>query len=592
VQDLAIALTAMADAGIKGAEGGTHMRNMLLKLASPTAEGIEAFEKLGVAVFDDQKNMRSLRDIFGDMSKQLSTLTQQEKLNAVSKIFNARDTAAAEKLLAAISEDWDRIGRSILDADGAAQAMADEQMNNLAGSTEYLESAFEGLKIQISDVFAPTLKRAVDDVTRLISGIDISGFAGDISAAADNLLDYIEILKANGPEQMFRAMGWDAGFWSGLLDKITPTEDDIQKLLDFGSYAANKIAEGLESAAGFVGESAAPLLTEIGVKLTDPDAVTKITETASSIIGSLTDGLTSKESLDKFFDVNTGIPKILANIIQNIGTIATEIIDFAGDLLSNILTYMVDPENKKTIEDGAENVLVKLGEAFCSVVSCIHKNIVDLMSDIATSMTGEFPYDATALDMLEGLGKALLRNIWQSSLPGRIAGLWDHIREQEAMEDYLNSGTDKTFPEYEAAGGYAGEHASNYDIDWQAYLTGMKAAGYAVPTGTALEEMHKAWERNGGHFAVGGVVTRPTYALIGEQGAEAVMPLEKNTGWMDQVADRLSAKMGGGIVIQFGDIYVTGGQDAGRAVMEQIDTALRELQIRQMRGIGGTGWQT
>lgn len=46
------------------------------------------------------------------------------------------------------------------------------------------------------------------------------------------------------------------------------------------------------------------------------------------------------------------------------------------------------------------------------------------------------------------------------------------------------------------------------------------------------------------HFprlARGGVVDEATMAQIGENGAEAVVPLEKNTGWMDEIAYRLNA---------------------------------------------------
>ena len=46
IQELEIALTAMANAGVKGSEAGTHMRNMLLKLSSPTDEGAKTMEAL------------------------------------------------------------------------------------------------------------------------------------------------------------------------------------------------------------------------------------------------------------------------------------------------------------------------------------------------------------------------------------------------------------------------------------------------------------------------------------------------------------------------------------------------------------------
>ena len=115
-QQMEIALTAMANAGIKGTEAGTHMRNMLLKLASPTSEGTKQMERLGVSVFDAEGNMRSLDKIFQDLSGTLGNLTQEQKIKAISDLFNARDIASAEALLNAINQDWDKIGASVLDA--------------------------------------------------------------------------------------------------------------------------------------------------------------------------------------------------------------------------------------------------------------------------------------------------------------------------------------------------------------------------------------------------------------------------------------------------------------------------------------------
>ena len=47
-------------------------------------------------------------------------------------------------------------------------------------------------------------------------------------------------------------------------------------------------------------------------------------------------------------------------------------------------------------------------------------------------------------------------------------------------------------------------------------------------------------------LARGGVVENPTLAVVGEAGKEAVMPLERNTGWIDQLASKLADKTGGG----------------------------------------------
>ena len=43
-------------------------------------------------------------------------------------------------------------------------------------------------------------------------------------------------------------------------------------------------------------------------------------------------------------------------------------------------------------------------------------------------------------------------------------------------------------------------------------------------------------------LARGGIVARPTQAVIGEAGREAVMPLDNNTEWMDVLADKLGSR--------------------------------------------------
>ena len=59
-------------------------------------------------------------------------------------------------------------------------------------------------------------------------------------------------------------------------------------------------------------------------------------------------------------------------------------------------------------------------------------------------------------------------------------------------------------------------------------------------------EINKLSELEVPQLARGGIVDRPTYAMIGEAGKEAVMPLERNTGWIDQLAGKIAEKIGGG----------------------------------------------
>lgn len=49
-------------------------------------------------------------------------------------------------------------------------------------------------------------------------------------------------------------------------------------------------------------------------------------------------------------------------------------------------------------------------------------------------------------------------------------------------------------------------------------------------------------------YAKGGVFDGPSVIGVGERGAEAVMPLEHNTGWIDSLADKIAEKMAGAYV--------------------------------------------
>lgn len=162
-------LGLLADNGIKGSEAGTHLRNMLLKLSSPTKEGAKALKDLGLEVFDNEGKMRSFSEIFPELNEKLSSLTDEQKLQALSDIFNTRDIASVNALLSTTGERWDELAGYIDTAQGSAQQMADTQLDNLSGDITLLQSAFEGMQIQISDALTPAIRTFVQGLTTVIS---------------------------------------------------------------------------------------------------------------------------------------------------------------------------------------------------------------------------------------------------------------------------------------------------------------------------------------------------------------------------------------------------------------------------------------
>ena len=98
-------------------------------------------------------------------------------------------------------------------------------------------------------------------------------------------------------------------------------------------------------------------------------------------------------------------------------------------------------------------------------------------------------------------------------------------------------------------------------------------------------------------LARGGIVNRPTLAGIGEDGAEAIIPLEKNTEWLDKVAQRLDRNNpipnNGDLLSKLDRIYdrlnrlqvvLNNGVLVGE-ILDDIDAGLADKQLLSARGV-------
>lgn len=159
------ALGVMANNGIKSAEGGTHLRNILLSLSAPTDKASSAIKSLGLRINDSEGKMRDLNDIMTDMNSLMSDMTQEQKTKLISTIFNKTDIAAVNSLLKSTNGEYDELNAQIKDCSGAAQAMADTLNDNLKGKVTILQSALEGLGITAYDLFDDEMKEAVESAT-------------------------------------------------------------------------------------------------------------------------------------------------------------------------------------------------------------------------------------------------------------------------------------------------------------------------------------------------------------------------------------------------------------------------------------------
>ena len=170
--ELNTALGILANNGIKGAEGGTHLRNIILSLHNPTDKAAGSLKQLGVSVYDSEGNMRSMNDILGDLNKSMDGMTSEEKANIISTIFNKTDLSSVNALLANTGSTWDELQASIENSGGAAGQMADTQLDNLQGQLTLLKSAVEGLAISLGQLLMPAIKTIVGWVQKFVDWLN------------------------------------------------------------------------------------------------------------------------------------------------------------------------------------------------------------------------------------------------------------------------------------------------------------------------------------------------------------------------------------------------------------------------------------
>lgn len=176
-------LGVLANNGIKGAEGGTHLRNVILSLSSPTTAAQEAFHEMGLKINDSSGNMRDLNDIMTDLNAAMSSMTSSQKTQMIARIFNKTDIAAVNALLKGTGAEYDKLHYEIMNCSGAAKDMAETLNNNLKGKVTILNSALEGLGISAYEIFDDDMKIAVDAATKAVGRLQASIDNGDLGVS-------------------------------------------------------------------------------------------------------------------------------------------------------------------------------------------------------------------------------------------------------------------------------------------------------------------------------------------------------------------------------------------------------------------------
>ncbi len=206
-------LGVLADAGRRGAEAGTQLKIVMLRLGA-NVEAKKWIDGLGASMYKSNGVLKSFTSQLRAIQDGMVGLTQKQQLLAKARIFGSEALASAEILLSNL-EKIDPATEKLRNSFGYAQDNATKMMDTLQGSYKELLSALEGLQVEIGENLSPALRKIIEDSTEFIRGLD----AEQIEAFTDDLSSLIGVLGEfyNGLEMVMK-MAYNVASAFGVIN--------------------------------------------------------------------------------------------------------------------------------------------------------------------------------------------------------------------------------------------------------------------------------------------------------------------------------------------------------------------------------------
>lgn len=528
-------LGILADNGIKGSEGGTHLRNMLLKLASPTTDATKLLKHLGVEIFDGEGKMRSFAEIFPELNAAMSTMTDQDRLDAMSTLFNSRDIASATALLSTTTERWEELGEAISDSAGAAEAMANTQLDNLAGDITLFKSALEGAQIALSDQLTPTLRRFVqfgtNGIQQLSSAFRDGGLSGAMRAFGSILSDGLNMVIGALPEMVDAGMQLLGALGDGIMANLPVILDAflqvtlmaidgivgaLPRILEAGLQIITALAFGIADALPELIPAVVDAVIQIAQTLTNPesfeqlitaalliiealgrgliDALPELIAALPAIITNIVDALTGaipliiETGVELFIALVANLPAIIAGIVRAVPQIITAILGSFGTIGTDLAAVF------SGAWQAVKEVFAPVGEFFSGVWSSIQ----GAFGSIVEWFSGVFAKAWQAVKDVFSTGGAIFVGIVDGILGGFKTVVNGIIGGLNAVIKVPFDGINSALNTIKGVS-----------------IVGLKPFDWITPISIPQIPM----------LASGGVVDQPTILEAGEAGTEAIIPL-------------------------------------------------------------------
>ena len=355
LQDTAAAMGVLANAGIKGSQGGTTLNAMLRDMKNNAKNGAIAIGKTKVALTNADGSYRSYAAIIRDIDKATSSMTASQRDAALGAIFGDESLKGILATLKQGPDALDAMTEGMYACGGAAEDMAATMGDNLKGDLAILESGAQDMAIALSDWLMPAARGVVQGITDMIGKFNalddgtkntIFRIGAMAAAAGPLLLNGGKVLTLlSGVNPLVVGLGAAAVLaythsdaLQGMVAKLGDGVTAFGAALESGAGFTAAFSAGLTAAFGE--EAAGKVLGAIdGIKTAISavgDVLTTVTDAVGTFLGALFDGEGLKQSWDNAAAVISGYDWTALGMSILSGV--TGALDAAGEWLKNIFT--------------------------------------------------------------------------------------------------------------------------------------------------------------------------------------------------------------------------------------------------------------
>lgn len=245
VEDVALAIGLMANAGIKGEQAGTALRSTFTRLIKPPKEAADAMSKLGISIKNADGSVKPLNATLVDLRKAFKGLSDSEKAEYASMMAGQEAMSGFLALVNASDGDFDKLSKAIRESEGEAGRQAKTMNANLKGQLKQFQSVTESIGISIYDKFKKPLTKAFAAVNGSLGDLNKSITNGELAGSFDRLGESVGVLVKALADGLIVALPVVVSLFTWLVDN---GDTVIAMLGGIGAgFAAFKVAAMLQA---------------------------------------------------------------------------------------------------------------------------------------------------------------------------------------------------------------------------------------------------------------------------------------------------------------------------------------------------------